>query len=472
MVKIDNATGTVNKDQLVRITSEQPQKRPAFVTPSEPSPSPGEARKTGTDVQPSGRDPSFVFVDLNKIFKDYPKTKESEARINEAKNAAKQEFDERVARKEPETELKEWRVAREKELQDQASKMRNEIVGEITSAVKQLAGTTANVVVDISGMSLNSVPVFVYTPSAANMSDPVASALKGQQPSPVKPMKNLKFALVNMADVFKRSTKTKAAEVEINAAKNTAKKSYDQLVASYNKELARAESLSGAAKDKQITKVKALERKINDFRVTKEKDLQALALKKRDAIAAEITKAVGAKLVGESSVVVLDSSGMLLNGVPLVIFSRQVPDLSDEIVTAMNAPGTKSSATTTPLASSSDLRLAYVDMDRIFKAMPETGAAEAEINAMKEKAAAELAGATNEARQAKEKELQDVAVKRREGIVAKGTAAVRQLGGSAGYNLIFNSSGNSSYGVSLVISTHELPDLTDEVIARLTSAGR
>src|SRR3954465_813324 len=35
-------------------------------------------------------------VDMNRAFKEYNKTKDAEARINEAKNAAKKEYDERA----------------------------------------------------------------------------------------------------------------------------------------------------------------------------------------------------------------------------------------------------------------------------------------------------------------------------------------------------------------------------------------
>lgn len=91
-----------------------------------------------------GRNPSFAFVDMNRIFKEYRKTKEAETKVNEAKNAAKNEYDTRAGAykakldsinkmqdgtaraqavseiKAMEREINEFRTAREKQLQDQA----------------------------------------------------------------------------------------------------------------------------------------------------------------------------------------------------------------------------------------------------------------------------------------------------------------------------------------------------------------
>ncbi len=70
----------------------------------------------------------------------------------------------------------------------------------------------------------------------------------------------------------------------------------------------------------------------------------------------------------------------------------------------------------------------------------------------------------------KEKEIQETARQRYAGTVEKITAAVRDVGGSAGFDIIFDASGNSLNLMPVVLFTHDIPDLTDEIISRLAAA--
>ena len=261
---------------------------------------------------------------------------------------------------------------------------------------------------------------------------------------------------------------TKASEAKINAAKNVAKKEYDKKAEQYKKDLAKVNALSGSAKEKQTAKVREMERTINEWRTAREKELQTEALKLRGEIVAEITSAINDRMISEPMAVVLDTGGMTLTGVP-AIFTRRIPDLSDEIIAGLSKSGKKSqtaASAATPLASSSALRFGGVDINRAFKAVPEGKQAESEINALKENAKAELANADAAARKLKEDEIQSLATKKREPIIKKIGESVRQLAESGNFNVIFDTSGNSLNGVPLVISVHDLPDLTDDVIAR------
>ncbi|MGH7937757.1 MAG: OmpH family outer membrane protein [Chthoniobacterales bacterium] len=113
-------------------------------------------------------------IDMNRAFKEYNKTKDAEGKINDAKNAAKKEYDERAdsykkaldeinklnqqleaptlsadakaqkskerdekiaSIKNMEREINEFRQTREKQLQEQAVRMRDGIVKEITDVV-------------------------------------------------------------------------------------------------------------------------------------------------------------------------------------------------------------------------------------------------------------------------------------------------------------------------------------------------
>ena len=340
-----------------------------------------------------GYNPSFVFVDMNKIFKEYEKTKDAEAKINEAKSAAKKEYGDRAdaykkaldeinnlnkqldapglsidaksrqARerddkiteiKKMEKEINDFRTTREKQLQEQALKMREGIVKEITDMIATgLRSSGEAVLMDISGMSLNGVPIVTFTKGVPDFSDDVIAALNQKRTSvrfskSLASSSSLRFGTVDMNRAFKIWPETKASEAKINEAKNAAKKEYDDRADAYkrgldeinnlNKQLD-APGLSTDAKlrqarerDDKITEIKKMEKEINDFRTAREKQLQEQALKLREGIVAKITPALKACAESEGFNLVFDSSGNSLNGVPIVVLTHDLPDLTDEVV--------------------------------------------------------------------------------------------------------------------------------------------
>src|SRR5947207_6073562 len=138
-------------------------------------------------------------VDMQRAFKEYTKTKDAETKINDAKNAAKKEYDDRAEAykkaldeinnlnkqldapalsaeaktqkakerddkianiKNMEREINDFRQTRERQLQEQAMRMREGIVKEITDVVmEKVKANNMNLVFDKSGVSLNGVPV-------------------------------------------------------------------------------------------------------------------------------------------------------------------------------------------------------------------------------------------------------------------------------------------------------------------------
>src|SRR4029079_6229105 len=156
-------------------------------------------------------------VDMQRAFKDYTKTKDAEVKINDAKNAAKKEYDERAEAykkaldeinklnqqleapalsadaksakakerdekitsvKNMEREINEFRQTRERQLQEQALRMREGIVKEITDIVmEKVKANRMDLVFDKSGMSLNGVPVLMYAPDNTDFTAEVISQL-------------------------------------------------------------------------------------------------------------------------------------------------------------------------------------------------------------------------------------------------------------------------------------------------------
>ncbi len=182
----------------------------------------------------------------------------------------------------------------------------------------------------------------------------------------------LKIGTIDMNRAFKEYGKTKEAEKKINDARDAAKKEFDDRADQYKKALEEvnnlnkqldAPALSADAKtqkakerDDKINNIKNMEREINEFRQTRERQLQEQALRMREGIVKEITDIVMDRVKTQSMDLVFDKSGMSLNGVPLVMYSRDNYDFTNDVIATLNKPGrvspetktTESTSTTSP----------------------------------------------------------------------------------------------------------------------------
>lgn len=175
-----------------------------------------------------------------------------------------------------------------------------------------------------------------------------------------------KIGTVDMNRAFKEYSKTKEAEAKINEAKNQAKKEYDDKADLYKKALddvnklnqqldapalsADAKTQKAKERDEKISSIKAMEREINEFRQTRERQLQEQALRMREGIVKEITEVVMDKVKTNNFDFVFDKSGMSLNGVPIVMYSRDNVDFTNDIVIVLNKPGRATEAGPKPAA--------------------------------------------------------------------------------------------------------------------------
>jgi outer membrane protein len=156
-------------------------------------------------------------VDMQRAFKDYNKTKDAEQKINEAKNAAKKEYDDRAEAykkaldeinnlnkqlespalsadkktgmakerddkianiKSMEREISDFRQTRERQLQEQLMRMREGIVKEITDVVmEKVKAKSLDFVLDKSGASINGVPVVLYAPESVDFTNEIIETL-------------------------------------------------------------------------------------------------------------------------------------------------------------------------------------------------------------------------------------------------------------------------------------------------------
>src|SRR5205809_4415768 len=172
-------------------------------------------------------------VDMQRAFKEYSKTKDAEAKINDAKNAAKKEYDDRAESykkaldeinnlnkqldapalsadaktqkakerddkisniKNMEREISEFRQTRERQLQEQAMRMREGIVKEITDVVmEKVKANNMDLVFDKSGVSLNGVPVLMYSHGDVDFTNDIITVLN----KPGRPTSSLEKTLAS-----------------------------------------------------------------------------------------------------------------------------------------------------------------------------------------------------------------------------------------------------------------------------------
>src|SRR5437660_4479557 len=156
-------------------------------------------------------------VDMQRAFKEYNKTREAEAKINDAKNSARKEYDDRaedykkaldeinnlnkqlespalsadrktqtakdrddkIAKiKNMEREISDFRQTRERQLQEQLMRMREGIVKEITDVVmEKVKAKSLDFVLDKSGISINGVPVVLYAPDNIDFTNEIIDTL-------------------------------------------------------------------------------------------------------------------------------------------------------------------------------------------------------------------------------------------------------------------------------------------------------
>src|ERR1700747_292015 len=163
-------------------------------------------------------------IDMQKVFTAYYKTHDAEDKLKEAQRAYKDELDQRMdaykknldvinklneelnkpelsgASKDQkaqerdskisetkglEKEISDFRTTREKQIQDQLKRMRDEIVEEIMRVVnEQVKAQNYDVVFDRSGFSANNiVPVLLYSKENYDFSESVITKLNSSRPA-------------------------------------------------------------------------------------------------------------------------------------------------------------------------------------------------------------------------------------------------------------------------------------------------
>ena len=219
-----------------------------------------------------------------------------------------------------------------------------------------------------SSATCNTFPMkkFLLLTAAAALVLPAAGYAQG----------TLKVGTVDMNRAFKEYNKTKDSEKKINEAKDAAKKEYDDRAENYKKALDEinklnqqldspalsADKKTSMAKDRddKIANIKNMEREINEFRQTRERQLQEQAMRMRENIVKEITDVIMERVKSSNYDLVFDKTGPSMNGVNVVLYSKDSMDFTTDIITALNKkpattttekPATSPATTTAPATS-------------------------------------------------------------------------------------------------------------------------
>jgi len=161
-------------------------------------------------------------VDMNSVFTAYYKTKDAEAKINDARTAAKKDLDDRLDTlkkamdeinkmnqdiEKPELskdgkdkmsksrdekvqearaldkDIAEFRQTKERQLQDQFLRMRKDIIDDIMKVVNDKVKAGAyDIVFDKSGASMGQIPIVLYSRGDLDFSNDIISALNKDAP--------------------------------------------------------------------------------------------------------------------------------------------------------------------------------------------------------------------------------------------------------------------------------------------------
>ena len=170
----------------------------------------------------------------------------------------------------------------------------------------------------------------------------------------------VKFGTVDMNRVFSEYYKTKdaqskytdaekAANDDLNGRVETLKtgmKEISQLNADLQKSELSKDEVDAKKKDLQtkVAAARTLDREIADYRSAKQKNLQDQFLRMRKDIVDDIMKAVTDLVKSKGYDIVFDKSGLSAGAVPIVLYSRDDLDFSQDVIASLNKTAPAKSA--------------------------------------------------------------------------------------------------------------------------------
>ena len=158
----------------------------------------------------------------------------------------------------------------------------------------------------------------------------------------------LRVATVDLDKVFTAHPKTQAAEADLKVAEDSIQAEMEQMVAEGRgledavaklREAAKNPMLTESARmskrneaEDKLTELQEFQLRVRRTQETKLKKMREQVMKSRQGIVDEMTVAVAEFAKEEGFDLVLDSSGMTMNAVPLMVYSNPEFDVTDKLI--------------------------------------------------------------------------------------------------------------------------------------------
>ncbi|MDD2676659.1 MAG: OmpH family outer membrane protein [Methylacidiphilaceae bacterium] len=163
----------------------------------------------------------------------------------------------------------------------------------------------------------------------------------------------LKIATFDFQKAFSEYYKTKDAEAELQARVATFKKEDQERANDYRRIAEEAQKLQDGAQDKtlsegarqerlkafqaKVQEVQNLQRAIQEFRSTRGRELEERSQRMRQGLIDEITKFVLEAGAKGKYTMVIDKTGRSMTGTPILLYTQDLPDITEEVVRSINA---------------------------------------------------------------------------------------------------------------------------------------
>ncbi|QQY07847.1 MAG: OmpH family outer membrane protein [Candidatus Xiphinematobacter sp.] len=157
----------------------------------------------------------------------------------------------------------------------------------------------------------------------------------------------VRIGAVDMNRVFTEYYKTKEAQSQLNAERESSKQHLEERLAKLKDTMKAIEVLSQEIKKPELSRLaregeakvkeaRELDRECSSFRTMREQQLQEKFGRMRADIVQDIMKVVNAKVKAVSYDFVFDKSGLGFGGIPVVLYAANDVDLTAQVISELN----------------------------------------------------------------------------------------------------------------------------------------
>ncbi|HEY8967361.1 MAG TPA: OmpH family outer membrane protein [Candidatus Methylacidiphilales bacterium] len=185
---------------------------------------------------------------------------------------------------------------------------------------------------------------------------------------PAAAQADTRIAIVDLQKVFESYYKKKDADARLQEVVARIQKEKEGIMSDYQKLVDETQKLRDAVNDKTLSdtaraeKQKAFETKVGDvrnaerqiqeFQNVKARQVEDQKMRLQQDIVKDITGAVTTVGNRDKYNLILDKAGPSVNGTPVILFTQDMKDITDDVVKILNATQPAGSAAASPAAPS------------------------------------------------------------------------------------------------------------------------